>query len=413
MDESLKAVQVMHRSLLALAAALLIFSISADRSKGIYQAALDELHGLQQAMPKVTQARLDEESEAYAGSQLGAAIRQEASKRQILEKPQYIVAIEEDQRQFTPPMYAQTSRQIVDDLYNYIKTAPGFDTANLYAFDERQLTRAVASALSRSDGPIEKVYVRFDKAGADGIPRAQRVVDHVPLEALASPTGIVEHGGVHVGDKVILQDQLGQYKQVGKCVISIEPEEPIGCRVDRTIRFNRAIAILRNEKLFTDENGYILPLPALSKVWDDIAGKEMRVAEGILERKAGAEKSSQERTINVLGLSLGTEGVAILGPALELLIALYLLAHVRHVHSFKDRDPEKIRAFPDIGIAAGTVGTTVILFSIVVLPLAAGDLVISRFSISGHVERLLLAAFSLVWLGVSAICVASIKQLGK
>jgi hypothetical protein len=382
MDESLKAFQLIHRGLIGVAAALLVFIVSPDRTAGPYQAALVEFKTLRTVMPKVRQAREDEENDAYSHTQLAAAVRAEASSRHIsVDKIEYSPAVEESDFQFMPPMYYANSKQPIDDLYNYIKTAPGFDSGPIYGFDDSDLRKAVGELMDHAGRTITTLYFGL---------LVDKKYKQVPGQCTLSILLPNPHG-----------TESNRFYQVG----------PINCHTEKRFKFERAVAILRDAKLFEEQDGYILPLPAISKVWDDVAGKDMNVVEGILERRTAAERSATEGTVSVLGLSLNARVVGILGPILELLIILYLFAHVRHICSLKGSDPDKVRSFPDVGISSGTPGTVLILCTLVVFPLITADLVIIRSFPDVKLRTLLLSVFSLLWLTISLVCVAAIKRL--
>ena len=385
MDESLKSLQLIQRALVGLAAALLVFVVSADPKVGPYQGALAEVMALQAAMPKVRQSRIDEENLAYATSQLATVVQDEAKKHRVsVENVRYAIAIEESEFQFMPPMYLAGQKQTIDDLYRYIRTAPTFDHGTLYQFDEPVLHEEIARLMNQAG------------------PRLTEVMS-----------------GLRV------QEVNGKYAQVpGVCDVEIQlpnpddPESkvvaesgPIKCSVARGIPFARAAKILRDGQFFTEQDGYILPLPAMSKVWDDIAGKEMPVVVGILERKAAVEKSQNQGTLSVLGLSLNARAVSLVGPALELFMLLYMLALVRHIDFLRAGEKAEIRSFPDVGIVSTGLGLSLLISSLVILPLLAAVIVILQAIHVWWLKAGTAIGFALVWLTLSWSVLRGLKKL--
>lgn len=380
-DESLKAFQLIHRSLIAVAAGLLLFVISPDRIVGPYEGALREFHTLEEVIPKLGPAMSADIEDAYSGSELASILIAEEDKSHIaLGQVEYSVASEELELQFAPPMYGADSKQKIDDYYRYLKTVK-FDSSRLYGFNDPELRQTVDDLISHALVPISQMKV-----------------------------------GLYLNN---------EYKQVkGTCTLSVPvsaPDadgayrsymsKPIKCHTLQVIAFKRALEMLKSSHLFEERNGYVFPLPAMSKVWDDISGKEMTVAEGILERKAAAEKSSNEGTVSVLGLSLNARAAAVAGPLIELFIVLYLVAHVKHINSLKRAELVQIRSFPDIGISSGVLGTLLISCTIALFPVAVADMVIIRFFPPGAGKIALISIYSVFYLALSTLCITGLKKL--
>ncbi|MFZ2157294.1 MAG: hypothetical protein WAV72_14395, partial [Bradyrhizobium sp.] len=159
MDETLKALQLAERALLALIGALLVFVISADRTTGPYEAALSELNVLQRTLPLIRQANIDEGRVAYASSNLAKIVADVAKKVTVdAQKVDYHVALSKNQMDSIPPMYYANSPQKIDDYYNYIKSAK-FGGIRMFEFDEVEARRELEKLFPLAGTKLTDIYI--------------------------------------------------------------------------------------------------------------------------------------------------------------------------------------------------------------------------------------------------------------
>ena len=124
----------------------------------------------------------------------------------------------------------------------------------------------------------------------------------------------------------------------------------VPCSPDRSISHDHAAELLADRRLVVRKNGYDVPLPSLTLVWDDIHGKDVRDVEGILARKSSAEISARNGATTVAGVAIDNRIIGIVGPVVLLGLMLFLLAHVVHADRIAESYPQEINAFPDTGL---------------------------------------------------------------
>jgi hypothetical protein len=366
MDETLKALQLAERALLALVGALLVFVISIDRTNGPYEAALAEYSTLQKVMGLVRQANTDDEQAAYASSKLVKIVSEVAQKLGIdAGNVKYYAALSNEQMDSIPPMYLADSEQKLDDYYRYIKRAK-FGGTHVFEFDEEELRQELEKLFSFAGSKLSEIYLG---------PARDEKYKEIPNQCHVEIT-------VNTGKEV-------------------KETSPVKCQRVAWAPNQKAIKILADHQLFVENDGYIFPLPAESKVWDDLAGKEIQTAVGILERKSAAEISARKGNATALGMTLNPKIVGIVGPGLELALLLYLLALANQLLSVREADLDKVVNFPEIAILRTSVGELLVLASILLFPICTTIMLITVSFQEMRLRYGFMALFSVLWLVLS------------
>ncbi|MFZ2158202.1 MAG: hypothetical protein WAV72_19055, partial [Bradyrhizobium sp.] len=165
--------------------------------------------------------------------------------------------------------------------------------------------------------------------------------------------------------------------------------------------------------LFIERDGYIFPLPAQSKVWDEVTGKEVQTAIGILERRSSAEISKRKGNVTAFGMTMEPNIAGLIGPALEIVLLLYLLALASQLSSAPASDFDKVANFPEIAILRTGAGSLLIILSIFVLPICATiTLIVTSFQ-DVTLRYGYIVLFSVCWLALSGQFLYKLWQVAR
>jgi hypothetical protein len=123
--------------------------------------------------------------------------------------------------------------------------------------------------------------------------------------------------------------------------------------------------------LISNENGNIVTLPALKKVWALVKDLDIESAVDILREKSREAEMQSRGTLSLLGFSVGSRIASFVGPIIVTGLLLYLLTHVIHLIALKDDNPELLRTFPWICLFPNWLGRLLAFFSLIGFPLIA------------------------------------------
>ena len=134
MAESLKALQLVHRTLIAAAVAIIALLVARDDGPGFYAAAYEEFRILQRTIPEVRESRATEIKKFYEAS---GFIRIVADVAQQLKVSAAKITVDVIGDSYGPPSLAPGAEHTIDDFRNYIATARRFDTTTVYRLTSR------------------------------------------------------------------------------------------------------------------------------------------------------------------------------------------------------------------------------------------------------------------------------------
>lgn len=121
-------------------------------------------------------------------------------------------------------------------------------------------------------------------------------------------------------------------------------------------------------------NDYGLLFPNLRPVWNDIRDLSMDKAIVTLNRKRAESRNS----MSLMDFSVDEEIVIYVAPSIILCVISYLLVHILHLRSIADEHAETISEFPWMVLFKGRLARFLTFTSLFLLPLTANGIVIFR-----------------------------------
>lgn len=347
MNETLQSLQLVHRLLMTVSAAIIILLLSHTDEVGPYQSAYTELRELRNTLPELKKLKADKINKYYHVSNIPAMIREVAPSIEP-EKIEFI-EIAENSR-FAAPELDVSSSKAIDSYYEYIRLAPYWDHALVRTFNREQFVDQFRDFLTRSKVKrIDQFFITVLKD--DSKDYASIAFPIVPRKCSFYVATI---------DKVRGRDTY------------IEGQPSIDCTTSMLAFSTSEKELLIARKLIIKNNQEYLALPAISAVWDTAKGQDVRTLEGVLQRKAVSEKRESENKIDVAGLSLKATTAVTVGPLGVLILLCFLLALVFHVENAEPKYHEDIRSFPWFGLWHNMPGFVISFSTVVVAPCFAG-----------------------------------------
>jgi hypothetical protein len=144
-----------------------------------------------------------------------------------------------------------------------------------------------------------------------------------------------------------------------------------------TLERKELLAVLHERDIVSGNDGEVYEvLPKLSAVWDTVGSMQLVTAEALLQRKATEFERSGQRELELLSIKIPSALALTVGPAVLLLLLLYLQAHVVHLTSVISQDGAELAAFPWIVLFDAAIAVWMTRASIFVLPAVAGAWII-------------------------------------
>lgn len=374
MEETLKAIRLLHQVITGVAATLLAFATAPDESKNI-QKALDELYTIQ-------------------GLNFAEYATWVAEK--LTENPD---------SHTTNDFPARLADSLGVSLYTEIKYAPAFfvewpsATASLYEWDYFLRLATVESlepeiplrGLPAMDGislpervsvSLESVSVHLAREDSLTVMSAF-VRGRVAKKASLEREGVVSllfrpHGAIGDGESSLYEHHaklvLGESYRWSYPSEWIQTLPSVCARI-----FNNPPQHVDVIRLARKSNIYSPSIPTVRRFWRELGHLPIQHAIEKLEKRT--ESSSKELTL--FFVSLDRTLLLWAGPLIMVLMVAYLKAHLAHLESLARERIDEARMFPWIGLFAGKLSAALVFLTLFLLPVAAVELLIWRTGAGG------------------------------
>lgn len=353
MEEHLKTIRTIHRTILVLCATVLVFAVSPNDSAR-YSNALQEielLHELRKNTDSFGEylktAFADHIDQRFATAVKNSGIYQLTGGIRVeLDATNADISISSRWYQFHIRELLDTFDSSLENILQYLQND---DPIVVFLPDFKDVTRSVCAAIDENDSV---------RSWGKKLLSADFVLMAGTTANSASTTTAT----------VTLDVELAEYAGYRRVTLSGAP-----VTVERTSIPGTGIATWfatdeLGKALIRTQDGQSLLFPGLLKVWPDIRTSDFRTARFVLE----SARDNARQQLAFFGLKVHESVALVAGPVVILLALLYLLAHIKHV------DSRSSPSFPWVGLFDDPLSKLLTHTSILVLPLVANASIILR-----------------------------------
>lgn len=338
MEEMIKTARAVHRALIMVCAAMLLFAISPDQSAR-YRSAITDLELLAQASSEF--GNFNSETRALLERDINHRMGNWKYRNQSKSKtPVSIVVPSHQFIRFQPAPDLGTISELTDYLYsNSLSRKFVADRDDDAVQDDQPAGDSVPPPVPAPGADVEPPP-RFDS------------ITFNRFESTPDSDRAHLYGEWKMGGDTIASSQIsGRF--------TVEPESSYRSHLTK---MDKRFALHAVDEIRKPDS-----LPGLQGVWDEIRGRTLNDAFSSL-----AEKEQQnQQTLSLLGIPVQRAIVLYAGPAILLALILYLTAYIGHLSSqlseSKSDSTAKGAGRPWIAVFPGVLPATLSILSILVL----------------------------------------------
>jgi hypothetical protein len=359
MDKTLESIQLIYRLLLALCLALVLASISTEKSETLYSSAQSELTSLADAVSIANEARSTSSAQIFENSDLRSILLGWMKSRHFSEvKFQYTVV---DPTDVAVPDYDLNPKVTVEDQVLWgDRIFDGIESPFYFCHVEpRDLLNSLDAAFGR------KSVSRFDEVTLDMKQAKESAANAQPFRCVL---------------RIRFDTEDGKLKGTELVTLEIPARlETIDSIVGGPGEIDQAARILKGHNLGDFEDVHEITVPKIRALWSEIGKRVPPNAEDYLDQKSQDEEEKRKTRIDLLGQSVSAVLSFVGGSVVLLFLLIALLVHIVHAKNISAGNETAIREFPFFGLMRLRVGATLLMSSLALFPLLACSLCLVFF----------------------------------